>query len=77
MARPFARMVFPQQRQGSLHLLPLYLVNVIPVAPRQVDNGALQLWARHENITDPQLKKMGYANFSTSAMASQAAVRYL
>eukprot|EP00730_Choanoeca_flexa_P000713 TRINITY_DN10308_c0_g1_i7.p1 TRINITY_DN10308_c0_g1~~TRINITY_DN10308_c0_g1_i7.p1 ORF type:complete len:187 (+),score=3.52 TRINITY_DN10308_c0_g1_i7:167-727(+) len=42
----------------------------------QVHNGSLQLFARHENITDPNLKKMGYANFTTSFVASQRPVRY-
>jgi hypothetical protein len=41
----------------------------------QVINGTLQLLARHENITDPNLIKQGYANFTTAAVKSVADVR--
>jgi hypothetical protein len=58
--------------RASIHLM-IWLVTGVVL---QVANGSLQLWARHENITDPALKKMGYANFTTSAMASQNVVRY-
>ena len=74
-------MVCPPQRAGVAVLLECVSVCHMP-SPHltsarllQVINGTLQLLARHENITDPNLIKQGYANFTTAAVKSVADVR--
>eukprot|EP00730_Choanoeca_flexa_P000712 TRINITY_DN10308_c0_g1_i4.p1 TRINITY_DN10308_c0_g1~~TRINITY_DN10308_c0_g1_i4.p1 ORF type:complete len:263 (+),score=29.72 TRINITY_DN10308_c0_g1_i4:198-986(+) len=74
LARPFARVVRSVQCSGRRESLDQPVRLSRPWL--QVHNGSLQLFARHENITDPNLKKMGYANFTTSFVASQRPVRY-